>query len=541
MYQILIVDDDLLFRTQLKNMIDHQLTDYTVSAQASNGEEALALLKEKMPDLMITDVEMPDMDGMELVSRVKKLGLELPIIVLSNYDSYQYVKSTLKNGAMDYILKHELSCEVLQEQLNRAAQLLQRKRSTVELQTENAAESYMWKNMTALRNEFLQRLLTRRIPAMQDLKKHMEILDIHLGTKRIRTCLMVLNQYPAKVHSMTPEQISLLDYAVLNITEEILNDSGDGFAGSLGGGQFLLLFSFDNQRSEALIHSRSNEIISRLSFCMENYLNETVSFCLDRELRDIWHIDAGYSYVRKLQDKRFFYRDDCILQEPGEELEDPLMGLPMEAEKRIFNALEQGSGYEPLLQAVFSRMENRQMSLDNAQMTIYDLISLANRFAKEHQVPLEQIYGTERNIEVVWKRFERVEDAREFCLQIFDRLNEAVQSQTEEQADSRYVRQVVRIVREHYGEELSLAEIADQLGISKGYLSKIFKEEMGIGFANFLTDYRVDRSIQLMQQQKYMLYEIAELCGFREYPYFASVFKRKTGKSPREYMGTLMG
>lgn len=538
MIEILIADDDLLFRTQLSQMIA-QLPGYAVTAQASNGAEALALAEKQQPDLLITDVEMPDLDGVELVRRLKEQGSDLPVIVLSNYDSYQYVKSTLKNGALDYILKHELSLEQLREQLDRAAQLLQSREKPNGAAAHSEAEAYVRKNITALKNEFLSKLLSPRSMTLSDIEQHMEILDIHLSTRRIMTCLMTLSQYPAKTRDLPPEQVALMDYAVLNITEEILHDNGCGFAGALGGGQFLLLFSFDHTRSEAQQQSKTQEILSRLSFCMENYLNDTVSFCLDRQLRDIQHLYEAYVYIGQLQNNRFFYGEDCVLQEQLEEADDPLTGLSPETEQQLLLAMEKGSGSREILEKAFSGMENRQMSLDNAKMTIYDLISVLNRFAKKHQVPLERVYQRERSIEEIWQQLGTVQDAKAFFLGAFQRLTAEAHTAVEQKADSHYVRQVLRLIRTDYASELSLAEIAEKLGISQSYLSKIFKEEVGKSFVSYLTDFRVQRSIQLMQEHTYMLYEIAELCGFREYTYFTSVFKRKTGKTPREYMNSL--
>ena len=97
---------------------------------------------------------------------------------------------------------------------------------------------------------------------------------------------------------------------------------------------------------------------------------------------------------------------------------------------------------------------------------------------------------------------------------------------------SHYVRQTLRRIQTDYADELSVSEIAEQLGISSNYLSKLFKEETGTGFAVYLTDYR----IALMKEHTLPLSQIAERCGFRQYTYFTNVFKKKTGKSPRAYL-----
>ena len=99
-----------------------------------------------------------------------------------------------------------------------------------------------------------------------------------------------------------------------------------------------------------------------------------------------------------------------------------------------------------------------------------------------------------------------------------------------------FLEQTLRRIQTDYADELSVSEIAEQLGISSNYLSKLFKEETGTGFAVYLTDYRIERSIALMKEHTLPLSQIAERCGFRQYTYFTNVFKKKTGKSPRAYL-----
>ena len=126
-YKVKIVDDEVMFRSFLKNLIDNKIAGYNVCAQANNGKEALEMLKMgNVPDVILSDIRMPAMNGVEYVKILKEEKLDIPVIVLSNYDDYHYVKDTLKNGAFDYILKHEINEELLQVQLRRVETIIQK-------------------------------------------------------------------------------------------------------------------------------------------------------------------------------------------------------------------------------------------------------------------------------------------------------------------------------------------------------------------------------------------------------------------------------
>ena len=169
-------------------------------------------------------------------------------------------------------------------------------------------------------------------------------------------------------------------------------------------------------------------------------------------------------------------------------------------------------------------IETRRVDLENARMILNDLLGVLNRAAKKHRVPLESVYGSCSSFDEIWRRFSSVADAKAFFSGAFSRLVSAMHTDAPSAGYSHYVRQTLRRIQTDYADELSVSEIAEQLGISR------------TGFAVYLTDYRIERSIALMKEHTLPLSQIAERCGFRQYTYFTNVFKKKTGKSPRAYL-----
>lgn len=539
--KIMIVDDDLLFRSRLMNLIESRSkTEFYVCASASNGQEALRLVAEKAPDIILTDVRMPVMDGVELMRCLKRDSVSAPVIVLSNYDDYSYVKETLKNGALDYLLKHEVNEAVLREQLERAADKVREQRNmSEEKRREVTMESYVRKNLITLRNEFFCKLVRREFLNIEAIRKHMEILELPIGEKRLLTCLMALDRYTAKRGSQPLEQISLVDFSAMNILDEILQDGMNGCAANLGGGQFLIVCSFEKVFSQSQISYSMNALLSRISVCMKNYLNDIACFCLDNKLRNVQDIGDGYKYAKKLMDQRFFYDGSCILQEPSVSGSSMLTGLTIEKEKELCAALEHDGDCQKIVNEICEQMKNGRDNLLNVKMIINDLFGVLNREAKKYQIPLNRIYAGDKSIEEIIRQFTNVSEVRGYFAEAFQRLKALMPADENAGEHSWYVKETLRRIREGYDRDLSLTLAAEELGISPGYLSRVFKDEMGTGFADYLTDYRIGQAMRMMSEHRYSLKEIARLCGFPQYTYFVNVFKKKNGDAPKSYMSRL--
>ena len=348
MYNVMIVDDELWFRSYLKELIDQSGSEFLVCAQAANGAEALKILAAQPVDVVIADVLMPVMDGVELMQHLSDLPHRLPVLALSNCDDYPHVRQMLQLGAQDYLLKHEISAAALREHLQRAADWI-RQQATVssEHARERDAEAYVRKNHMVLKNEFLHRLLTEEMPP-EELRHHMDVLGIRLAQDQLMLCLLTFTPCADGRSAYAAQDDPLFDYGVLNIVEEILHESGDGLAGSLGDGIYVLLFSHGGQVSQAKIDARTQNVLQRISFCMRNYFNRQANFCMDKSLRDIAHLREGYRYVTALKQELFYHDDTCVLRSPEEQTQSVLMGLPLETEKSFASALEDGTQYDIL-------------------------------------------------------------------------------------------------------------------------------------------------------------------------------------------------
>lgn len=542
MKSIMVVDDELLIRSQLKNLIEKNMDDYFIVSQVENGKEALKVMERRVPDIVISDIRMPVMDGVEFVKQMRILHPGVPIIILSNYDDYQYVKETMKNGVFDYLLKHELNEENLHAAIMGAGEKCSEHEKN---KKRNQAEDYLRKNQMVLRNEFLTKLLTDQYKDEIKMKQTMDMLEIPLEMKRNLPCLMILSRNSYKKDDVSLKQRDLHEFSVLNITNELITEWGDGFVGSLGDDRYMLILSLEKSFGEAGIHFKVHALLTRIMMCMKNYMNYSACFITDQRLRKLTEMNVSYIYLSNIMENRFFYGESSIIsgidpQKSGQKAQfsGELIGLSIQQEKKLIECMERGEDGLEVLLPLFQEMREKEQNLSNARMILSDLLSLLNTQCKKKKIPLSYFYGNGETIDEVWKKFVTIDAAEKWFVNAFQKMT-AARKESESVKYSYYIAETLRQVRENYGKDISLSDIADKLKVSNSYLSRLFKEEVKVGFVDYLTDTRINMSIQKMADRNLSMNEIAKQCGFTQYTYFANVFRKKTGLSPRDYRKTM--
>ncbi|MDG0811526.1 response regulator [Cohnella rhizosphaerae] len=215
MYKALLVDDELLVRTNLKLMSDWRQHGFALCGEAANGAEALALIERERPDLIVSDLRMPVMDGLQLSSELARRYPGIKMIVLSNYDDFDYVKGTLQNGAVDYLLKHRLNASALAEALASVKALLDARPQGTDGERTDANQRL------ALRTRFITELIAGFYRSPEEIGHHIRMLDLKLDTKQLIPVILSIDDYRSRQSRATLKAAELERFSILNIVEEI--------------------------------------------------------------------------------------------------------------------------------------------------------------------------------------------------------------------------------------------------------------------------------------------------------------------------------
>lgn len=534
MYKVFIVDDDFLLRNHLKLMVDWEQAGYVLCGEAENGLQALEQIGLRKPDIVLSDVRMPVMDGLQLAAHMKEQYPETKVIFMSNYDDYDYVRSALKLGVADYVLKHAMNRELLLDTLGRTAQLI---RSSSEARTASQ-DNQSLNNLLPLRERFVIQLLTDFYKNPNEIEMHLRTLEIKLGMTHVLPVMMLVDDYKTLGLVRNLRDASLIEFSIVNIIGEILEDSENGVVVHIENDRYVLLLSFEKSRSQAAMDNALKTLLDRIQYCLKKFINITVSFSIGTVCNHISKIRQGYESAQKLLDEKFFTGKGCILMPKAlQQRKSSLTGLGIEVEKRLLADIKNLSTelLEKDLQGVFEWIQHERLDEPSARMIFNDLLSMIGSVCKEKGIRGSDVYENSTAPYDALNEFETLDSVKEWFRKLFHKLISLLEYPAEESAYSNYVKKTIAYIKSHYPENISLTTAAENINISSVYLSMLFKDEVGTGFAEYLMKVRLEKAKELLREGRLEIRDIAKTCGFTTYSYFFNAFKKKTGVTPGEY------
>lgn len=528
MLKILLVDDETLVRANIRMMLMPCSADFFICGEASSGQQALALAAELKPDVVITDMKMKEMTGVELCRALHQAYPQLILIALSNYDDYLYVRGALKNGAVDYILKHNLNTDTITQVL-RDVQNNLGERHPVEDETTG--------NILALRRKFLINLINGLYSSKEEIISQIAMLNLKLKPDNLIPITVAVDHYLQAMETDSLKKRTILEFAIINVVEEALSQFSNGAITHVSDEYYCILLSFDGVPSVSFIENQINTIVHKISTTLSTYLNLSVSFSIGSICKSPDLLSKSYEDSKRALTSRFYSGDHSILKS-GDILKETkfLTGLDIAQEKQLFAALRRKEEEQILriLNDLFDTITTQKLSISNAQMVFMDLISVINSSCRENEITLNHIYPPDIQPGDIMRKLSTIYEIKEWFVTSFKRLCVQLNKQTV-QSDSYYVKQAIIYIHKNFSKDISQQDIAEKVGISSGYLSTVFRIETGSKFSDYLSDLRISEARLKLESGENDLHEIAEACGFRDYSYFFRVFKKKTKLTPKEY------
>lgn len=503
MHRILVVDDEAPIREWVEFCLHSKDASLEIQT-ARNGEEALALCEKNMPELVITDIMMPVMDGIELTRRIRLTDMRIPVVFLTSYTDFEYARQAVKLGAAEYVLKTEIDKERLWGLLARLEEESGSRPRQPDLEMQQFRSSC-----------FFQALMT----GAQDKAINEEALrgsGIPLCDRPLFAIALSYPSVPERVENLFTEEMR--EGKIYNIT---------GF--SYNRDTFLFLMNMQPLPST----------LYRLQFL----------YAVAQRLYQKYGCTIGLSQP---------YDGLCALREAVLEAVAQLGLSFYDAKGRIYQAAggapdtEEGRGavqrqckraIDKMKEAgVREAAQEVECFFEAAQSARLADIQFIRGCAVE-LVEYAREYGAPRG------------DALQLCTVSTRRVTEAaklsqVYTAVQETLDifgtqarlpgslSANVRQAVQYIDTHYAQNISLNEVASHVGLSAEYLSRLFKDEAGMTYTSYLTSVRMRRAEQLLCEGKYRVYEVAQLVGYPNLSYFSTLFKKRFGVNPFEYQNT---
>ncbi|NLI21058.1 MAG: response regulator [Clostridiales bacterium] len=503
MKRVLIVDDEYLVRLGLQTTINWESHGFQIVGAAADGQEAIALFENNEVDILLTDIKMPGLDGLQLIEELKRRKPSLYVVILTHYNDFSYAQKAILLGASQYILKSELNETNIISTLERL------------LNTMEEDEQPRRGSKNELQDYFRRCILADAQGAYPD----REGVVLPAGRYMLASCRCDTSTLPEQRQEMFYRSVRTMIDKVW--PSPVINNTQAGRYLRV----YMLLSVADQAAEEAL-----RESFMRLSGNIQQYFSMVYQVGLSTAL--------GEQHLRQMVEEAEAALKQCFFSEkpvciyraapPPRETEPAVNPAKLQdlVRSRDWPTLK------AYLREVFSELRAAG-DLRRAQVAYIDFLSVARQLATRYNL-LGNAFFTEKKLDYGnFADFCHIDNMEMVITDLYRTAVDLLEGQGK--CYSSVINRCLQFIHTHYRENIALSDAAEAVNVSKSYLSLLFKQETGINFSKYLMTYRVEDAKRLLTGTTYKTYEVAEQVGFPNPYYFSKVFKDVTGLSCKEY------
>ncbi len=524
-YKVLLVDDEEEVMNAIEHKIKWQELGFEVIGKAQNGVKALEIAEKTQPDVVITDIKMPYMDGLELSRRLKEENPSVRIMILTGFDEFEYAKEAVHLEIEEYVLK-PVNANEFSECMKRLKGILDRERDE-KLNIKKLEEYYM-QSLPLLQTNFFCSLIEGSVNKT-DMDKFLSAYQISL--KGPVLCCVVFHTSENHV----PDTMSPL-LLTMSVRREVQARFGEKWKCK----DFMYLGNL-----VMIVEMQSEDDISQLTddcdrFCRwaKRFLGAVVTAGIGKACENLLCISTSYVGAREAVSYRVIYGTGRSINisdiaPKGQELSMRMEDIKM---NDLFKAIHLGvrENIEKAVHRIVRSLCENATTVTQYNFATMEIVGHLYQFCANNYMNFDEHTGDIRNL------YETIPQMDESALTNW--IIHVALSISEEfkKARTSSLRHLIagakNMVRDNYQDpDLSLDTICSGLGVSNSYFSSIFKKEVGQTFVAYLTEYRMEQALRLILETNEKSYEIAEHVGYVDANYFSYVFKKKFGMSPSKY------
>ena len=524
-YKVILVDDEAEAIEVMKTQIHWNELGFDVVGHADNGIKALELVEKLQPDVVLTDIKMPYMDGLELSRRLNRDYPNIYIIICTGYDKFAYAKEAVHLDVKEYILKPVQTVE-LSECLFELKHILDRKRE--EKLNDMKLENYFQEILPVLQSNLFISLIEGRI-SEEDCKRFLTVYQVSL--KGSLFCCVEFHTSENHVpDGMNPLLLSM------SVEREIKKRLAEKWRCQefIYLGDTILVLGLDSEEQIVQVTDECDRFCKWAYRMMGAVVTAGVGITCD----NLFDINLSYESAREAVSYRVLYGTKrAINKREIMPKEQKMLSQPEESRMReLFRAIRVGNRerIENAVRKEIEKLYKKTETLGQYSMSTMEIVSSFYKFCANNSIDFHEVSG---DVQILYEKVPQMDESSltswvmETALKINEKLKKARNS-----ASVRLTIEAQDIVKEKYMDpEISLDVVCAVIGVSNSYFSSIFKKEMGKSFISYLTDYRMDVAAELILNTDEKSYIIAERVGYQDANYFSYVFKKKFGVSPSKY------
>lgn len=533
--KVFLVEDEMVIRRGIKNSIDWEKEGYIFCGEASDGELAYPMIIKEKPDILITDIRMPFMDGLELCKLVKKELPNIKILILSGYDEFDYAKEAIRLGVTEYLLK-PISSGKLLEALNGVSESIRREKEDKDLVRKYMEE--MRENTEHEKQKFFEQMIAGNLSmadALETGKKYE--MNLSAGMYNLLLFRFTLGEENRK----SGELLGEAEYAIEKLTERL--EYVFEFQRGVEGWAFLLMADNEEQMSE-----RVKELSKDLEEIMKNYSTIAYFGGIGQPVARLRELEESFREAERALAARFTMElnriisvEDIRMAQNVDTLDDIEITSFGEIEKTrtmLEKFLNNGAEDEidEFVDVYINELpEENLKSVLMRQYIIMDAYIVMMSFCEKIEGIEGEMQAQSEELKNSMKTIQTLEEIKNYIRMLLKKI-----IGVRDTISGRRYSDIIEIAKDqirktYMSDEISLNTIAAEVGMSPSYFSSIFSKEMGKTFVEYLTEIRMDRAKELLMCSSMKTSEIGYEVGYKDPHYFSYIFKKTQNCTPKEF------
>ena len=533
--KVFLVEDEMVIRRGIKNSIDWEKEGYIFCGEASDGELAYPMIIKEKPDILITDIRMPFMDGLELCKLVKEELPNIKILILSGYDEFDYAKEAIRLGVTEYLLK-PISSGKLLEALNGVSESIRREKEDKDLVRKYMEE--MRENTEHEKQKFFEQMIAGNLSmadALETGKKYE--MNLSAGMYNLLLFRFTLGEENRK----SGELLGEAEYAIKKLTERL--EYVFEFQRDVEGWAFLLMADNEEQMSE-----RVKELSKDLEEIMKNYSTIAYFGGIGQPVARLRELEESFREAERALAARFTMElnriisvEDIRMAQNVDTLDDIEITSFGEIEKTrtmLEKFLNNGAEDEidEFVDVYINELpEENLKSVLMRQYIIMDAYIVMMSFCEKIEGIEGEMQAQSEELKNSMKTIQTLEEIKNYIRMLLKKI-----IGVRDTISGRRYSDIIEIAKDqirktYMSDEISLNTIAAEVGMSPSYFSSIFSKEMGRTFVEYLTEIRMDRAKELLMCSSMKTSEIGYEVGYKDPHYFSYIFKKTQNCTPKEF------
>ncbi|MCJ8010990.1 response regulator [Paenibacillus sp. KQZ6P-2] len=524
-YKVILIDDEDEVREGIRNKISWNECGFELIGEYDNGRDALEAIDIERPDLIITDICMAFMDGLDLARIISERYRDMKVVIITGYEDFDYAKQAITYRVQEYLLKPINAREFTSLMLQMKAELdaeWQQRRNLSQLRIQ------LNESLPLLRERFMERLVFTRI-SREMLQRKLDYFQIRLKGPSYIALVMDLGQARGK-RELRDEQ-ELLQYAAYNIVQEQLEQEGSGIAFRTRDDRLAVILQGTPEHLEMKAQWAADQARSSL----DKYLRLPSSVGIGRRCDALEDISSSYQEALSSLDYTFLLGEGRVISIQDVEFGHGIPANSADFEQQLISSLKSGNigQVSSVIQGWFHELKTVGISVIRCRSILYQILIAMMKHTEEtglgdtNLIPADAFskVGSFRTLDEAQSWIEDI--SRSILVSLTEHRSSHILSQMD--SAEAYIR------ANYHDEGLSLQQVCNHLFMSTSYFSSLFKQHTGGTFVEYVTRIRMEKAKELLCTTRMKSYEIAEKVGYSDPQYFSVLFKRNNGKTPKEY------